>query len=121
MLGKYGSTSVVATSVDFWMFHIALTYLEVSPVWATILGRLVGSIVAFLLHRSWVFRSSERRDGNVLLLKYVLGIVIGMALNAAGVWFLNGILNLEPWPARIITATSVWFFGFLFNKNFVFG
>lgn len=112
---------MVATSADFGMFHIALTYLELSPVWATILGRSVGSVVAFLLHRSWVFRHSERRDGNVLLLKYVLGIVMGMGLNAAGVWFLNGILNLEPWPARIITATVVWFFGFLFNKKIVFG
>jgi len=121
LLGKYGSTSVVATSTDFAMFHVALTYLGLSPVWATILGRSAGSVVAFLLHRSWVFRHSERRDGNVLLLKYVLGISIGMGLNAVGVWFLNSILGLGPWPARIITATVVWFFGFLFNKKIVFG
>ncbi len=121
MLGKYGSTSVVATSADFAMFHIALTYLGSSPVWATVLGRAVGSVVAFLLHSSWVFRNSQNRKGNVLLLKYVAGIFIGMALNAAGVWFLNSVLTLAPWPARIVTATVVWFFGFLFNKKIVFG
>jgi len=121
LLGKYGSTSVVATSADFGMFHIALTYLGSSPVWATVLGRAVGSVVAFLLHSSWVFRNSQNRKGNVLLLKYVAGIFIGMALNAAGVWFLNSVLTLAPWPARIVTATVVWFFGFLFNKKIVFG
>jgi putative flippase GtrA len=121
LLGKYGSTSVVATSADFAMFHVALTYLGASPVWATILGRAVGSVVAFLLHRSWVFRNSKKRDNNVLKIKYVLGILIGMALNAAGVWFLNSVLTLEAWPARIVTATAVWFFGFLFNKKIVFG
>lgn len=121
LLGKYGSASVAATTADFAMFHVALTFLGATPVLATIIGRSVGSVVAFLLHRAWVFRHSKNRDGNVLRMKYVLGIFIGMGLNAAGVWFLNGVAELEPWPARIATATTVWFFGFLFNKKIVFG
>jgi putative flippase GtrA len=120
-LGKYGSASLMATSADFVMFHIGLTYLGVTPVLATILGRSMGAIVAFLLHRSWVFKGSKNRDGNVLRLKYVLGILLGMGLSAVGVWLLNGVLSLDPWPARIVTATAVWFFGFLFNKKIVFG
>jgi putative flippase GtrA len=111
----------MATAADFAMFHVALTFLEVTPVWATILGRSAGSVVAFLLHRSWVFKNSKHRDSNVLKIKYVLGILIGMGLNAAGVWFLNSVLTLGPWPARIATATAVWLFGFLFNKKIVFG
>ncbi len=81
------------------MFHVALAYLGATPVLATIIGRSVGSAVSFVLHRSWVFRYSKNRDGNVLRLKYVAGIFIGLGLNAAGVWF----------------------FGFLFNKKIVFG
>lgn len=44
-----------------------------------------------------------------------------MGLNAAGVWLLNSIGGVEPWPARITAATTVWLFGFLFNKKIVFG
>ena len=121
LLGKYGSTSLLATGADFTAFHLALTYIGATPVQATIIGRSVGSVVAFLLHRSWVFSNSKNRDGNVLRLKYVIGIFIGMGLNAAGVWLLNGFAGLAPWPARIVTATTVWLFGFLFNKKIVFG
>lgn len=118
LLGRYGSASLAATSADFAVFHVALAVL--SPVWATVVGRAMGSVVAFLLHRSWVFRHSKQRDGNVLRMKYVLGIFIGMGLNACGVWLLNGALGMEPWPARIVSATVVWFFGFVFNKSIVF-
>lgn len=121
LLGKYGSTSLLATGADFTAFHLALTYIGATPVQATIIGRSVGSVVAFLLHRAWVFKSSQKRDGNVLRLKYVLGIFIGMGLNAAGVWLLNGFAGLDPWPARVVTASAVWFFVFLFNKKIVFG
>lgn len=121
MLGKYGSTSLVATGADFTAFHLALTHMAVSPVQATVVGRAVGAVVAFLLHSSWVFRHSKNRDGNILRLKYVLGIFIGMGLNAAGVWLLNGWVGLGAWPARVTTACAVWLFGFLFNKKIVFG
>lgn len=121
LLGKYGSASVAATSADFAVFHVALTLLGANPVPATIAGRSVGAVVAFLLHRSWVFRHSGKRDGNILRIKYVLGIFIGMGLSAAGVWFFNSVLKLEPWPARVIAALLVWFFGFIFNKTIVFG
>jgi putative flippase GtrA len=120
-LGKYGSASLMATSADFAVFHATMTYLDATPVLATVLGRSVGSVVAFLLHRSWVFRSSKHRDGNVLRLKYVVGIFLGMGLNAAGVWLLNSVAGMEAWPARISAAVTVWFFGFLFNKKVVFG
>lgn len=121
LLGKYGSSSLVATTADFAAFHVTLTYLGASPVLATIIGRAIGSVFAFLLHRSWVFRHSKNRDSNFLKLKYVLGIFAGMGLNAAGVWLLNSLGGLEPWPARIATATTVWLFSFLFNKKIVFG
>lgn len=121
LLGKYGSASVAATSADFAVFHVALTLLDASPVLATITGRSAGAVVAFLLHRSWVFRHSSKRDGNIVRIKYVLGIFIGMGLSAAIVWFLNSILMLEPWPARVTAAIMVWFFGFIFNKTIVFG
>lgn len=120
LLGKYGSTSIAATSADFATFHVAMTLLGATPVQATIFGRSIGSVIAFLLHRSWVFKNAKNRSGNLLKMKYVLGIFIGMGLNAAGVGLLNSGIGLEPWPARVITATSVWLFGFLFNKKIVF-
>ncbi len=120
LLGKYCSSSLIATGVDFASFHIALTYLGILPVPATVIGRLAGAVVAFRIQRKWVFHSSERHNAHAMRLLFASGILIGMGLNVLGVWLLNGIAGLEPWPARIASATAVWLFGFLFNKKMVF-
>ncbi|MCB9353217.1 MAG: GtrA family protein [Lewinellaceae bacterium] len=119
-MGRYCSTSVIATSTDFAVFHVALTYAGASPVPATLAGRSAGALVAFGLHRKWVFKNPRQRSGNIMRINYVLGILIGMLLNAGGVWLLNGVAGVDPWPARIVTAVAVWLFGFLFNKKMVF-
>ena len=130
LIGKYASTSVLATSVDFTTFHFALTYGDITAVQSTIIGRLAGALVAFSLHRAWVFKNlaiteySEYSEKNaykkIIFLKYVLGIVLGLGLNVAGVWFLNNILDIDAWSSRMIAAIAVWSFVFFYNKRVVF-
>ena len=127
LIGKYASTSVLATSVDFTTFHFALTYGDITAVQSTIIGRLAGALVAFSLHRAWVFKNlaiTEYSEKNaykkIIFLKYVLGIVLGLGLNVAGVWFLNNILDIDAWSSRMIAAIAVWSFVFFYNKRVVF-
>jgi putative flippase GtrA len=127
LIGKYASTSVLATSVDFTTFHFALTNGDITAVQSTIIGRLAGALVAFSLHRAWVFKNlttTEYSEKNsykkILFLKYMLGIVLGLGLNVAGVWFLNDILEIDAWSSRIIAAVAVWSFVFFYNQRVVF-
>jgi putative flippase GtrA len=119
-MGKYGTTSVIATSADFTVFHFVLTQLGLTAVQSTIIGRCCGAIVAFLFHRNWVFKSNAAYRFNVLALRYVSGVLLGMGLNVAGVWLLNTVLSLNPWIARIATAAMVWLLVFQYNKYVVF-
>ena len=119
-VGKYGTTSVIATSADFTVFHFVLTYLGTTAVQSTIIGRSCGAMVAFLFHRHWVFKSNDTVRFNVLITRYVSGVLLGMSLNVGGVWLLNTLVGLNPWIARIATAASVWFLVFQYNKYVVF-
>ncbi|TNE56045.1 MAG: GtrA family protein [Bacteroidetes bacterium] len=120
VLGKYGISALIATSFDFVAFHLALTWLAVSAVNATVLGRSVGAVIAFSLQRHWVFRQAHATRGWVLVVKYVGGVLLGMALNVSGVWLLHNVIGWAPWPARITSAVIGWFIIFLFNKYVVF-
>ena len=127
LIGKYASTSVLATSVDFTTFHFALTYGDITAVQSTIISRLAGALVAFSLHRAWVFKnltitqySEKNAYKKILFLKYVLGIVLGLGLNVAGVWFLNDILDIDAWQSRVIAAIAVWSLVFFYNQRVVF-
>jgi putative flippase GtrA len=120
LVGKYGTTSAVATSVDFTIFHFVLVYLNTTAVQSTIIGRCCGAIVAFLFHRNWVFKSNGTQRFNVLITRYLSGVLLGMGLNVGGVWLLNSVFELNPWISRIATAASVWFLVFQYNKLVVF-
>ncbi len=119
VLSKYGSVSIVATIADFVVFHFALK-ASISAVIATVIGRSVGAVVAFILHRNWVFQSNGGLRPVVLIVRFIVGVLIGMGLNVGGVWLLTTYIHPNPWLARIVAACSVWFLMFLYNKYFVF-
>jgi putative flippase GtrA len=112
--------------VDFSTFHLALTYGDITAIQSTIIGRLTGALIAFSLHRKWVFNTivptHEESFGQytTIIMKYLSGIILGMGLNVLGVWALNEIVSFDPWSARIIAAVTVWFLVFSYNKHVVF-
>ena len=122
LIGKYASTSVLATTVDFSTFHLVLTYGDISAIQSTFIGRLTGAFVAFSLHRKWVFNTSITSPlrNKTIIMKYLSGIILGMWLNVTGVWVLNDFFSIDPWSSRITAAVSVWFLVFSYNKHVVF-
>ncbi|MBK9339101.1 MAG: GtrA family protein [Lewinellaceae bacterium] len=120
ILGKYGLSSIGATSVDFSVFQVALAAFFLPAVQATVLGRCAGTLVAFWMHRRWVFRHSNATNWWALRVKYGSGVLLGMGLNVSGVWLLHDLSGWSPWPARIAAALACWFLLFLFNRYVVF-
>jgi putative flippase GtrA len=118
LIGKYGSTSLIATTFDFTVFGFVNPYL--GAVKATIIGRCTGAFIAFTLHRLWVFKTYKQSNQPISIFRYVMGIIMGLCLNVSGVWLLNHQLDINPWVSRVSTAVSVWVLGFLYNKNVVF-
>lgn len=120
LIAKYGSTSLIATAIDFFIFHCLVYYFYLSPMFSTAGGKIFGSTTSFFLHKHWVFKHSTHINHSSLLFKYISGILLGLLLNITGVGILNSLFHFEPWPSRIITATSVWGVGLYFNKRIVF-
>ncbi len=120
LLSQYGSTSLFTTILDFGVFQIALKYFAATAVIATLFGRLMGSSSSFVIHKFWVFNHIHGLNMKILMYKYILGIIVGTILNLGGVYILNNYMHLSPWPARIITASTVWFIVFTYNRLWVF-
>lgn len=120
LMGKYGLSSLTATAADFMTFHLALSVLLLQAVPATVLGRSVGAVVAFLLQRKWVFRNGDATRKRFIAVKYSAGVFLGMAFNVFGVWVLAALGGWAPWPARVVSAVLGWFLIFWFNKQVVF-
>lgn len=120
LLSQYGSTSLFATVLDFGVFQLALSFLGASAVAATLCGRTIGSTTSFIIHKNWVFNHIDGLLLKPLLVNYFIGILVGTILNLGGVYILNNYVGLSAWPSRIITATTVWFIVFTYNRLWVF-
>ena len=120
LLSQYGSTSLFATVLDFGVFQLALSFLGASVFGAFLCGRTIGRTTSFIIHTNWVFHYIEGLLLKPLLVNYFIGILVGTILNLGGVYILNNYVGLSAWPSRIITATTVWFIVFTYNRLWVF-
>lgn len=120
LVSQYSSTSLFATVLDFGVFQMALSFIGATAVGATLCGRIIGSTTSFIIHKNWVFNHIEGLLLKPLLVNYFIGILVGTFLNLGGVFLLNNFAGLSAWPSRIITATTVWFIVFTYNRLWVF-
>jgi putative flippase GtrA len=120
VIGKYGLTSVIATTVDFLTSYICKYPLAMPSLWSTVTGRSLGALIAFLLHRHWVFIDAEHIKISRLIMRYLAGIALSMFLNVAGTEILYKTLGIEYMISRFLTAVSVWAIVFIFNRKVVF-
>lgn len=120
LVGKYGLTSLAATTVDFLTSYLCKYPLAMPSLWSTVTGRSFGALVAFLLHRHWVFVDAEHIKISRLIMRYLAGIALSMFLNVAGTEILYKTLGIEYMISRFLTAVSVWAIVFIFNRKVVF-
>lgn len=119
LLFKYSLSSLGSTIVDFGLFY-ALFCATAHAGGSTLVGWSVGAVVAFYLQKHWVFGLGDATPWQKLGARYGTGVLLGLGLNAGGVWLLCDELGLSPWFSRISVALLAWYVIFLFNRYFVF-
>lgn len=119
-LGRYSTTSVVATALDFLLFALLLHFTPISAIAATAIGRLAGALLTLLLHRFWVFHNLPHSSWRKLLVQYCLGNLLGILINMGGVWLFYQKMGIQPLFARAIAALLSWYFLYAFYKYLVY-
>ncbi len=103
---RYNIAALLATAGDF----VTLIFLtELVGLWyllSTILGALVGAIIAFTLGRNWAFVSKEEAQSKQAL-KYGVVALGSLGLNTLGVFFFTDVLEVQYIISKSITAGIV--------------
>lgn len=117
---KYAFNSLVATTADFFTFHLLVDGLTVETVSATFWGNVAGAVVSFSLLQHWVFKNTSEKKTRRRISKFTLGVAITMLSNMMLVTLLHYIFGWSAWPARIGAALGAWALGYWFNRKIVF-
>ena len=113
-------TALIATAGDF---SITIILKEIIGFWyvhAVALGAAAGAIIAFLLNRNWVFKSTQN---SIRTQAFKYGLVAGgsWVLNTGGVYLLTESLGISYLYSKIIVSIFIGLsYNYIMAKRFVF-
>jgi dipeptide/tripeptide permease len=117
---KANIASLSASFCDYLVTFVLAHFLRFDPVFASIIGTIVGGIVNFLIGRYWVFKSVDApafHQGK----KYFITWTGNLILNALGVYLLVRFAGVYYMIAKVATSVVVAVaYNYPIQKNYVF-
>ena len=118
---KFVTSSLSSSIVDLLLFWILLQFLPletaVAITTATVIARIVSSILNFSLNQFWCFRSKEKVTHSGL--RYILLLVVQMGMSAGLVTLISTVFA-STLAAKIIVDVSLSVVSYYVQKHWVF-
>ncbi len=117
---KFVSSSLLATLVDNLALYLMLKFVTDTLVIASSTGRIISSIVNFIINHSVVFKGEGRQNIKKMFFKYYLLVFPLWGIHFFGLSLFVNVVGLSPVVSNIIVGTIVYAMSFLFQRDFVF-
>jgi putative flippase GtrA len=114
---RFAMVGALAAAVHFSILVALKELAHWHPVWATLAGYAVGTAVSYTLNRAYTF--SVKPAFGVGIVKYVIVIIVGAAINALIVWALVN-AHIHYLLAQCVATGLVMIWNFLGSKLLVF-
>jgi dipeptide/tripeptide permease len=117
---KAQTASIAGSLADYLLTIFLVTFFHWWYVLANAAGNILGSVILFLLCRSWAF-GVGKTSKNEQIVKFILVWMGNILLSAAGIYFLTHFLNLNYLLSKTIVSVSLGLtYNYLMQKKFVF-
>lgn len=108
----------VAVNVTLYLAYLMLIHAGIDYRVAMSAVYVAGTVLGFVLHRSWTFRSKRAWGG--AFGRYLIAYAAGYALNLAGLWLLVEAVDLSHALAQGVMILVVAAFLFMIQKLWIF-
>lgn len=105
------------TLIGYGVFYILFSCFQLSPYISNAFGYIAALIVAFVLSKHFVFRSTYRKG---MVTKFILAFLMSFALNQLVLLMLIKYSQLTPEIAQILAMASYTLIFYILNKYLVF-
>ena len=112
-IGRFLIGGVAGTGIYYAMFFVLNEYCDVDYKASTLAASALATVVSFLFHKFWTFRSSEASESKQQMVLFVAKSLILVVVNTAGLTILMGVLQLRGIWAQGILALPLFTLNFL--------
>lgn len=118
----YGIFGVLTTIVNLGAFYILTNFFNTEENIANIVGIVLAVIFAYLTNRKLVFNSTAEtfKEKSYEFLKFIIGRVFTMILEAIGFFLLFNICNINKIISKLAIMIIVIILNFFISKFFTF-
>lgn len=117
---RFGISGAFVTALGVGVYALVALVLQWPPQLGNFLAYVVAMATGYVAHSSWSFRDHGGKRTHATKVRFVVGSLIGFALNAFWVWLLFTHFDLGR-AAPIIPMLFVTpFVTFLLNRHWVF-
>lgn len=110
---KFGVVGLSGVFVNFGVTYVFKEWLKCNKYLSNILGFIFAATSNYILNRLWTFESTNPQIGTEYA-KYFVVSLIGLGIDTATVWLLNGKLKWNFYLSKVfaVGASTLWnFFG----------
>ena len=117
---RFGISGAFVTALGVGVYAVVAVLLEWNPQLGNLLAYVTAMATGYVMHSSWSFRGHGGERTHATKVRFVIGSLIGYALNVFWVWLLFTHLRLGPGapiaPMLFVTPAVT----FLLNRYWVF-
>lgn len=116
-IGRYISSGALNTIVGFAVIYLLMA-LGVTPIISNIAGYSVGLMLAFMLSRSFVFRS----EGHIAAegVRFLIAFAISYAVNMCVLVVALELLNISKEMSQLLAAITYTGVMYILSRNYIF-
>jgi putative flippase GtrA len=120
---RYGTVSIIATTVSMTILGVLVATALVGAGWANVIATAVGTVPSFELNRRWVWGKTGRRSLAAEVGPFAVLSFTGLAISTAAVavtaqWATSVALSTGP-RTLVVELANVAAFGSLWVAQFV--
>lgn len=114
---KYIMSSGLSFIIDISIFWLINTIFK-NIILATIIARIISSLVNYIINRNIVFKSNLSRRKTII--QYYTLVLVQMLISAFSVDFIFSIIKFNPTIIKIMVDSIIFVVNFLIQKYLIF-
>lgn len=109
----------IATIIDWLIFFILNTILNINPLIANIFSFSISLIYNYIASVKWVFNVSKKKNKKRIFMEFIILSVVGLLISEFLIWLLVDKLSINSMISKIISTAIVMVFNFITRKIFL--
>ena len=109
----------IATIIDWLIFFILNTILNINPLIANIFSFSISLIYDYIASVKWVFKVSKKKNKKRIFMEFIILSVVGLLISEFLIWLLVDKLSINSMISKILSTAIVMVFNFITRKIFL--